>query len=106
MDDLFVKPVSALLEETSGLLPKAGDRDRETLQSTSAGTMVQCEKSSIAALLCRGRSAAEPMAVIMESLTARNTFLRIAAPLPSIKLPASMNRVPLINIFFPENQKK
>jgi len=85
-------------------LSTAGDRDRETLQSTSAGTMVQCEKSSIAASGLRGRSAAEPMAVIMVSLTVRNTFLRISAPLPSIKLPASMNRVPLMNSLFLKKQ--
>ena len=36
------------------LLSTAGERDRETLQSTRAGTMVQCEKSSIAAPSLRG----------------------------------------------------
>jgi hypothetical protein len=37
---------------------------------------------------------------MMPFFTARKTFLRTSAPLPSIKLPATMNRVSLMNIFF------
>jgi hypothetical protein len=79
------------------LLSVAAERARETLQSTSAGTMVQYGKASIGASSWGGRCFAGPMALILPFSRNRKTFRRTAAPLPSIKLPATMTRVASMN---------